>query len=92
MIKQASGQQGTVKFGPVPAADLKSWRLTARDDAAGTWDVTATAVNVNAFYITQTPLELSLRVGSRQWRWRDVVLEIVGGTARGVVAGRPEVR
>jgi hypothetical protein len=91
MLTQATGQQGAVKFGPVPAATLRAWRLVARDDAPHTWDLTATAVEVNRFYITQTPLQLSLRVGSRNWRWNDVVLEIVGVAVRGTVTGRPEV-
>jgi hypothetical protein len=92
MLKQVTGQQGVVKFGPVPAASLVSWRLAARDDEPHTWDLTATAGNVNSFYVTQSPLSLSLRVGSRNWRWSDVVLEIVGGTVRGTLTGRPEVR
>jgi hypothetical protein len=92
MLTQATGQYGAVKFGPVPAATVTSWRLVARDGAKHAWDLVATVTNVNQFYATQTPLELSLRVGSRNWRWRDVVLEIVGSKAHGVVTGRPEVR
>jgi hypothetical protein len=91
MLTQATGHFGVVKFGSVPAASLKSWRLVRRDDAQ-TWDFTAKAEKVNRFYVTQAPLTLSLRVGSRDWRWSDVVLEISGTTARGVVVGRPEVR
>ena len=92
MIRTATGTQGAVKFGPIQAATLRSWRLTAREDAPQTWTLTGVAVNVNAFYITQTPLSVSLRVGSRNWRWSDVVLEIVGGKVQGTVSGRPEVR
>lgn len=92
MLKQAKGQQGVVRYGTVPAATLKGWSLSARDDDAQVWTLTATAVDVNRFYITQTPLSLALWVGSRQWRWSDAVVEIVGGKVTGTVTGRPEVR
>ncbi len=92
MLTEATGVHGVVKYGPVPAATLKAWRLAARDDAPHSWTLTATAEDVNTFYSTQTPLTVSLRVGSRMWRWRDVVLEFAGGTVRGIVSGRPEVR
>lgn len=91
-ITDATGIQGAVKFGPVQAATLKSWRLVARGDESCVWTLTATAVDVNTFYVTQTPLTVSLRVGSRNWRWSDVVLEIVGGKVSGTLVGRPEVR
>ncbi len=89
---QVTGREGVVTYGPVPAATLKAWRLAACDDAPQAWTLTATAVEVDTFYSAQTPLSVSLRVGSRMWRWRDVVLEFVGGTVRGTVTGRPEVR
>jgi hypothetical protein len=92
MVTTATGTQGAVTFGLVPAAHLRAWRLDPVDDAPMTWTLTGTAVNVNTFYMTQTPLSVSLRVGSRNWRWHDVVLEIAGGTVRGTVTGRPEVR
>jgi hypothetical protein len=95
MIGSANGKQGTVKYGPVPAATLKSWRIDRveqHDRTKLAWTLTATPVSVNAFYITQTPLQLSLRMGSRNWRWSDVVLEVVGGQLRGTLTGRPEVR
>jgi hypothetical protein len=92
MLRQAIGQQGAVKFGPIAAATLRSWRLQAREDEPQSWTLTGVAVNVNSFYITQTPLSVSLRVGSRNWRWNDVVLEIVGGKVSGTLVGRPEVR
>jgi hypothetical protein len=92
MLKQVTGQRGVVKFGTVPAATLRTWRLAARDDEPHTWTLTATAVEVNTFYLSQSPLALSLRVGSRTWRWSDVVVEIVGGRVHGTVSGRPEVK
>ncbi len=92
MLGQAAGREGVVKYGPVPAATLKAWRLAACDDVPQAWTLTATAVDVNTFYVTQTPLTVSLRVGSRNWRWSDVVLEIVGGKVSGTLVGRPEVR
>jgi hypothetical protein len=91
MLSQVTGIDGVVRFGAVPAATLKSWRLQRRDDATA-WDLSATASQVNQFYVAQAPLSLSLRVGDRDWRWEAVALEIVGTTARGVVVGRPEVR
>jgi hypothetical protein len=92
LLESVTGLQGAVHFGPIQAATLRSCRLDARNDSEMTWTLTGTAVNVNRFYITQTPLSVSLRVGSRNWRWRDVVLEIVGGKVQGTVSGRPEVR
>jgi hypothetical protein len=92
MIQHATGVQGVVKFGSIPAATLRTWRLQAREGESHVWTLTGIAFNVNSFYITQTPLSVSLRVGSRNWRWRDVVLEIVGGKVSGTLAGRPEVR
>lgn len=91
-LSKATGQQGVVTFGTVPAATLRAWSLTAREDEPMTWALTASAVDVNRFYLTQTPLTVSLRVGSRSWRWRDVVLEVVGGRVSGTLSGRPEVR
>jgi hypothetical protein len=92
MVRRANGHQGVVRYGSVPAATLKGWKVVAHDDAPLAWTLTATAVDVNRFYITQTPLTLSLRVGSRQLRWSDVVLEIVGGKVSGTLIGRPEER
>jgi len=91
-LTQATGPQGVVTFGAVHAATLRAWRLVARDDVPQCWTLTATAVEVNRFYITQSPLAVSLRLGRRNYRWSDVVLEIVGGQVRGTVSGRPEVR
>jgi hypothetical protein len=90
VLKQASGVQGVLRFGTVAAAKLHSWRLS--ESAPMVWELTASIAEVNRFYITQTPLSVTLRVGSRNWCWRDVVLEIVGSQVRCMVRGRPEVR
>ena len=76
MLTKATGQQGAVTFGTVPAATLRSWTLEARPGEPTTWTLTGTVVNVNRFYMTQSPL-------SRQFAGRVSQLALEGCGAGG---------
>lgn len=78
------------------AADIRSWRLVSEWTELGTLGTTVSAIVSGAddFWATQSPLTLSLQMGSAWWTWRQAEVQypiLVGYPIEMVVKGNPEV-
>jgi hypothetical protein len=84
------GRQGRLKVGHRTAATLGAFSLSPVPSG---WAVEAEIASTDAFWIAQSAARsLDLDVGKQRWIWRDVTLEVDGGTVRGTVLGRPDRR
>ena len=86
---QATGTTGTLRAGGQLAASLTAWKYTGNE--AG-WQITATAGDVNEFWLDNSTLDVWLRVGNHWWIWRDVAVRREGTAITITGAGRPEMR
>jgi hypothetical protein len=90
MTPSLRGQSGRIKVGYQMVATLTSYALVPA--SAGVWTFEARASTVDPYWVTQRPQDVELVVGKQRWTWRNVALEIGGGTVRGTVTGKPERR
>ncbi len=84
---QVTGVRGVVKVGPHVAASLISWSLETV--APESYEFTGQLSEVDRYWITQTPQDLRLVMGSSTWICRGVLLNVAGDHATACVP-RPE--
>lgn len=84
------GQTGCIRVGYQQAATLGRYSLTPT--GPNEWQVEASVMSADAFWMTQSPRTLELHVGAQRWRWPAAGLVVDGGIVRGTVTGRPERR
>lgn len=86
---QIKGVKGKLMAGGHVAAMLTSYEHTGTEDD---WQTTATATEVNRFWLANSGLALWLRVGKAWWVWKNVTVRLEGTAITITGAGRPEMR
>lgn len=83
------GVKGNLRAGSQVAASLANYSHTGTEED---WQVTATAVDVDQFWLGNANLSLWLRVGKEWWVWKGVTARLEGTAITITGAGRPEMR
>lgn len=97
-IIQGSGDVAALRVVYQRAAELVHWSMTAAQPALGGGlivTVTARVKSVDQFWISQSPVDLGLYMGSVWWIWEKVVIGgdfIERGTVTIKAVGKPEAR
>lgn len=89
----AKGTSGELRHGYHVAATFGEWSLSVhRESPTTTADaiVTVSKLEPDGYWFSEQPQCMRLRIGSREWVWRDVDVERLDD-ARYRVVGDPEV-
>ena len=88
---RASGDTGALRVGHQWAATLGEWTLAPRDVVPREWAFEARVTRQDEFWFTQRPIDLVLAVGTAEWVWRGVEVEMDGRRVAIVLRERPIV-
>ena len=75
---RASGPSGLLRVGYQVAAEIGPWDITLAPRLPRSFLFIGRLGRAHAYWMTQTPLDLMVALGSVEWLWRDVVVEHVG--------------
>lgn len=56
------------------------------------WKVEGAVADIDAFWLSQTPMSLEVEVGAQRWLWQTTSLAVEGTTLSGTVSGSPARR
>jgi len=82
------GAGGDVRVRYQRAASLGRWTLTG--DVQHGYELTATALDVDTYWIAQRPIAVRLTLPNRTWRWTDLNPTLAGANLTIVLSGPPE--
>jgi hypothetical protein len=81
------GVTASLRWGYLQAAALEAYTVTKDDH--GTWRLTATVVDVDAFRVAQRPVAFIAPHAKGAWRWPVTELQIAGASLTATL-GPPE--
>jgi hypothetical protein len=87
-----TGHGGELKHRYHTAATIGRWEMDADSEMPGGLGtvVYAKVLDSSEFWMSQSPLDLTLRLGDQPWRFKDVIVSSSNGSLTIVVSGMPE--